>query len=1379
MADEIRQDEVYQRNLFTNLTGSAKKSEKQLTGMIEVLDGVIASLAKLNATIGADAGKLSSVFLSPKDIDNLKKLLKLQERQTTVTTELTAAQRQRQQTQRQLNTETARAVTNRSREFREVQRLREQNRQFVRGIRDEIRQRGINSNSIQALTNRTRQLVSERAALDRSTRQGRQQFAQLTREIVGNTEELRRYDAQIGRTRGGLQSLQGGFRGLTRALGIFGVSLGAGALIKSAIDEFKEFEITLTNVLTLLSESQREEFGLELKEGALELIRKYGFSIQDVNKALFDTVSAGVPASEAIKFLDTAGAKLAKGGAADLGVAVDAITTGINAFGLKTKDAEIVANAFFAAQKGGKTTVDELAASFAQAAPTANVLGLNIGELAGQVQILTLKGVPTAQAFTQISAVMNTLNAATPAQAKAFNKLGISTGAAGVKAQGFANIMEILNQKASENPDILAKVFTSSEALKGVQVLLGESYNDLTEAIRTINEDIGENSSLSLAAAVVAETQADRSKRLTGEFTAMSIALGEKLLPILNNIKQAFLDFTKFLIKNGDTVKKVTKFVAAAAAGWVFFRLAVKLFGVQITKLKLSGITFGLKRMLVGIKSAAAGFRTGSFSVKAFGTALKNIPILGWISALVTAISVLALFESSADQAAVAQERFNKGLETGKANAEEFVNEQQKLIAQRLEGLKQEGEQRKALGEDAAKVDQEIRDAEIQQLEQANAANKRVIDKKHAATIESAEAAKAELLKINQEIADAESGFIGRTTAGSLLAANLKNQRLQIVKNLKFIEGQFVGDAKAREKIIEQNGERIKALVSESNVAQINSHKGLTDAQKKEIERRNKLILAFEKQIRNVRNSLIEDDQRREIAARESANADLVAAAKVKAGNDRKLLEEFSVLEQLLEEKKLKEIQKIRDKFADKREKQDKKTRDLIAGQVKDDDQRAIVQLQNKHTDELDQLQTARDKQSLTEEQFGNQRLLILQRQADQTEELENRIRVSGFDEKSAEEDLKIQQEFSEMEFDNLKAFTDAKQELEDLALDKDVQRAEKRLELLRITNAAEQDIRAAELDLANLRLEQQERALTSEQELEDQRIENAKASQEAFIALADEAADFAKEQFQKQIDAIDELIGQSQDRLKRLESEAAAGTAGASIAAEEKKIAELQAEKEKRQKRQANIEQALVALKLLSANIEAGGEGGTGAALSTTLTQMATILGFIKSLPSFYEGTEHVGKSNAGHKMPGVSRDAHIIRADGTERIFTGSQNKRIGNISNEEATQAIEMYRYSVPAEYAVHKELSTAVIQPSYTVSHTNPELLSQMKAMNAGIAQNTKAIENIPQIYMGWEEEGFQKYITETIKREHKIVKNMYKFGSFPAMRRWAKKKGFRE
>jgi len=149
--------------------------------------------------------------------------------------------------------------------------------------------------------------------------------------------------AQVGKAKKDINSLKTTTKGLnkevdqtTKLLKKAGTAMLAfasvGVITKALRDIIAlnmEFEKTLANVMTLLDKTSRAKFGEFLSAGALNTMAKFGLEVNDVNKALFDTISAGIKAADSIKFLQEA-AKLAVGGVTTLSVAVDGMTSIMN-----------------------------------------------------------------------------------------------------------------------------------------------------------------------------------------------------------------------------------------------------------------------------------------------------------------------------------------------------------------------------------------------------------------------------------------------------------------------------------------------------------------------------------------------------------------------------------------------------------------------------------------------------------------------------------------------------------------------------------------------------------------------------------------------------------------------------------------------------------------------------------------------------------------------------------------------------------------------------------------------------------------------------------------------------------------------------------------
>ncbi|MFQ5472285.1 MAG: phage tail tape measure protein, partial [Dehalococcoidia bacterium] len=184
-----------------------------------------------------------------------------------------------------------------------------------------------------------------------------------------------------GRALGKAQSEILGFAAKTSAA-LAGVGIVSGKLAT-------DFEKGFAQVNTIVGLTGKE-FD-KLRAGALAVAADSSFAIGDLNKALFDLVSAGVPATNAIDALRLS-SEAATAGAASLSDAVNAGISVVNAFGLEASDLSDVFDVQFATVKRGVTTFQELAAFQGQLIPQATALGVSFKEMFGALGFLTTQG---------------------------------------------------------------------------------------------------------------------------------------------------------------------------------------------------------------------------------------------------------------------------------------------------------------------------------------------------------------------------------------------------------------------------------------------------------------------------------------------------------------------------------------------------------------------------------------------------------------------------------------------------------------------------------------------------------------------------------------------------------------------------------------------------------------------------------------------------------------------------------------------------------------------------------------------------------------------------------------------------------------------------
>jgi TP901 family phage tail tape measure protein len=248
-----------------------------------------------------------------------------------------------------------------------------------------------------------------------------------------------------------------------------GATLGAG--IAGASTAWGTFEDRLRTVNTVLgvSDDQLTAIG----EDVLALSRETGKGTDDLTQGLYDLVSAGVPAEKAISVLRDS-AHLAVGSLGTTGEAVDLVTSALNAYDMEADQSAKVTDIFAQAVKDGKVTAGQLGQTLANIAPIAASAGVSLEEVSAGYALLTAKGVPAAQAATQMRAAISAL--LTPNAT--LNQLTKETGinwANMAKEKGLAVTLEELRKATHGNQEAFAKALGSVEALNYALVVTGDN----------------------------------------------------------------------------------------------------------------------------------------------------------------------------------------------------------------------------------------------------------------------------------------------------------------------------------------------------------------------------------------------------------------------------------------------------------------------------------------------------------------------------------------------------------------------------------------------------------------------------------------------------------------------------------------------------------------------------------------------------------------------------------------------------------------------------------------------------------------------------------------------------------------------------------------
>lgn len=528
--------------------------------------------------------------------------------------------------------------------------LSTQKQQLTNSIKQQQKAVQGGTGSMAALRVQVAKMREEANKLNLTTKAGQARFKELSKEIDKGATTIRNFDRKLSGSRELVgeysRGIKNAFRSIAGAIGVTFGAAGAIRLISTGVNTLREFDKGVRNILTLLNEADRAKFGDVIKEGSTELIKEFGFAAEDVNKALFDAVSAGVPAGEAIAFMNE-NAKLAVAGVTDLGVAVDGTTSILNAYQLATSETEKVTAAFFSAQKYGKITVAQLSEEVGSVAPIAKQADVSYQELLTTYAVLTSQGIHAAEATTAIKAsILAVINPSEQAK-KTFESLGIETGLNAVRQQGLFTILKKVSAAAQDNADALTELIPNVRALTGLGALGEAQLKKYDEWLKIVNKDYGEGSSIAQAFELQMVSLDVRIRKLQESFKH-SIAEG----------LAKFLDWSERNIKVLKNLGKVVLVITGAMLAYTVAKRAAIV--VQATYNGVKSLAIGiLKRKTAATIADTAATEGATIATKALNTATKASP-WGLILGLITTVAAsLLLFRKRADAATMSQKDFN------------------------------------------------------------------------------------------------------------------------------------------------------------------------------------------------------------------------------------------------------------------------------------------------------------------------------------------------------------------------------------------------------------------------------------------------------------------------------------------------------------------------------------------------------------------------------------------------------------------------------------------------------------------------------------------------------------------------------------------------
>jgi TP901 family phage tail tape measure protein len=251
-----------------------------------------------------------------------------------------------------------------------------------------------------------------------------------------------------------------------------------------AVLDAAKFQTSLSEVATL----GVRDMG-RLRSGVLQVSSSIGENLQTATRGAYQALSAGIPEENVIDFLRTS-AQAAVAGVTDTATSVDALSTVINAYGLRADEASRISDQFFQIIKLGKTTFPELAQAIGTVLPTAAAVGVDFAEVGGALALMTQKGINTNEAVTALNALLLQLLSPAGEAKEAIGAIVEASG--GLEDIDLAKAVGEFNKLTTE---VKVGILGNVRSVKAALALGGDGEGDsLISTIQQVGDSVGATS---------------------------------------------------------------------------------------------------------------------------------------------------------------------------------------------------------------------------------------------------------------------------------------------------------------------------------------------------------------------------------------------------------------------------------------------------------------------------------------------------------------------------------------------------------------------------------------------------------------------------------------------------------------------------------------------------------------------------------------------------------------------------------------------------------------------------------------------------------------------------------------------------------------------
>ena len=486
------------------------------------------------------------------------------------------------------------------------------------------RQYGENSNEVKNLEKELNKTNLEVERSGKNVNEWKTKLYEAETEVVEYKKKLEEASATLKHFGEDLEEWGGKIADVGDALTKY-VSTPLAAIGTASIKASSDFTDGMAKIYTIATESQKPM--AEMRSELEQLSASSAFGLENLTEATYQAVSASVDTAHAVGFVNDA-TRLARAGFTDTTMAVDLLTTAINAYGYKAEDAAYISDVLLKTQNDGKTIINELAGSMGAVIPTAAAYNVSLENLAAAYVVMTKQGVNTARSTTFLNSMFTELERASSDVSKILaEKTGKSFAQLMDEGKSLGDVLGILYDAVGKDDEAFAQLWKNVRAGRGGLALVNNGVDAFNTALERVTNSAGQTQ----YALDVLETPSLKAKRALNQLKIEGVELGDalitKLYPTFEKVVSVVSNVTdKIMAMDDGTMDMIVTtgmIVAAVGPALSIGGRALKLIGkIALGIAKMNILYPGL---LSGIVSTVGPIALATSAYIGLGAAAKKM----------------------------------------------------------------------------------------------------------------------------------------------------------------------------------------------------------------------------------------------------------------------------------------------------------------------------------------------------------------------------------------------------------------------------------------------------------------------------------------------------------------------------------------------------------------------------------------------------------------------------------------------------------------------------------------------------------------------------------------------------------------------------------